>query len=322
MLWENRLHLVRQKEFIAGTVLGAVLLGLFLLGPLLVPYDPRATSLEIFSPPDGAHWLGTNDVGQDIFSRLLTGGKNSLTVALGSGLITTLLAVFLGACAALAGARADKIIMRLVDILLVIPNIIMIVLISAYVRPSLVLEIIIISLLGWLEGARIIRIQVLTLKERTHVYAARIFGAKGCYVFGRHILPELVPILLSLLVQGMRRAVFIEAGLAFIGVVDPNVISWGSMISTALNFYYLCLSEYSQCSESGVAGDRSGCRTGLETWPGNEKTGLGTGPNHAEKGRPGSRSSEKISPPAQWRRTPAGTPGHGPNQRTGCFDPG
>lgn len=239
MLWKNRLHLVRQKESIAAMVLGTVLLGLFLLGPLLVSFDPKATSLDIFSPPDGTHWLGTNDLGQDIFSGLLTGGKNSLIVAFGTGIITTLLAVFLGATAALAGAWADKIIMRLVDILLVIPNILIIVLVSAYLRPSLILEILIISLLGWLEGARVIRIQVLVLKERTHVYAARMFGANGYYVFGRHILPELVPIMLPLLVQGMRRAVFLEAGLAFIGVVDPNVISWGSMISTSLNYYYL-----------------------------------------------------------------------------------
>lgn len=239
MLGKNRLHFIRQKECIAGLALSMALTGIFLLGPLLVSFDPQATSLEIFSPPDGVHWLGTNDVGQDIFSRLLIGGQNSLTVALGAGIITTLLAVLLGAAAALGGTWADKIIMRLVDILLVIPNIIVIVLISAYARPSLFLEIIIISLLGWLEGARVIRIQVLTLKERTHVYAARVFGANDCYVFSRHILPELLPVILALLVQGMRRAVFIEAGLGFIGVVDPNVISWGSMISTSLNYYYL-----------------------------------------------------------------------------------
>lgn len=234
-----RLGFFTQKESMCGIGLVLLLAGLFLLGPYFISFDPRATSLEIFSPPSQVHLLGTNDLGQDIFSRLIIGGKSSLAVALGVGISATFLAVVLGSWAALAGGWTDKCIMRLVDILLVIPNIIIIILAASYLRPTLMLEILIISLLGWLEGARIIRVQVLTLKERTHVYAARLFGAGGVYIFFRHLLPQLFPILIFLLIQGMRRAVFIEAGLAFIGVVDPNVVSWGSMISNALQFYYL-----------------------------------------------------------------------------------
>lgn len=239
MRLKSRLGFISQKESMCGIGFVLLLAGLFLLGPYFIPFDPRATSLEIFSPPNRVHLLGTNDLGQDIFSRLINGGKSSLAVALGVGISTTFLAVVLGSWAALAGGWTDRCIMRLVDILLVIPNIIIIILAASYLRPTLILEIIIISLLGWLEGARIIRAQVLTLKERTHVYAARLFGAGGVYIFFRHLLPQLFPILIFLLIQGMRRAVFIEAGLAFIGVVDPNVVSWGSMISNALQFYYL-----------------------------------------------------------------------------------
>jgi len=228
------LSIVQQKESVVGIGLGIFLLMLFSVGPTLLSFDPGATSLTIFSPPSGMH-----DVGQDIFSRLLTGGRSSLIVALGVGIISTLLAVTLGSWAAMAGRWADKLIMRTVDILLVIPNIIIIILITSYFRPSLALEIIIISFLGWLEGARVVRMQILTLKERAHIYAAKLFGASQFYVFYRHLLPQLFPLMLFLLLQGMRRAVFIEAGLAFIGVVDPDVISWGSMISNALKFYYL-----------------------------------------------------------------------------------
>lgn len=232
-------EVIRQPVSLLGICLGLIIGGIFLFGSLLIEYKPMETSLNIFFPPDSAHLLGTNDVGQDIASRLLAGGRNSLKTAVGVGFLSTFLAVFFGAGAALAGGRTDRFIMRTVDVLLVIPNIVIIIIISAYIRPTLKLEIIIISLLTWLEGARVIRAQVLSIKERAHVYAAVLFGANKPYIFFKHLLPELIPLISTLILQGARRAVFMEAGLAFIGVVDPNAVSWGSMISHALKYYYL-----------------------------------------------------------------------------------
>lgn len=239
MLYKFWQEALEYKETIIGIILGVILLSLFVILPLFFTANPYQTSLNIFSPPNSKSLLGTNDVGQDIFSRLIVGGQNSLRVALGVGIFSTFLAVGIGVWSALAGGLIDNLLMRMVDILLVIPNIIIIIIISAYVSPTILLEIIIISLFTWLVGARVVRAQVLSIKERTYVYAAALFGAGPFYLFLKHLLPELIPLMLTLFLQGMRRAVFIEAGLAFIGVVNPNVISWGSMISQSLNYYYL-----------------------------------------------------------------------------------
>jgi peptide/nickel transport system permease protein len=228
-----------SKELLVGTFLLLFLAGSFFLFPLIQEVDPFQTTLDIFAPPGGRYLLGTNDVGQDIFARLMTGGKNSLQVALGVGFCSTLLAAACGVSAGLAGGWFDKLLMRLVDVMLVIPNIIIIILIAAYLTPNITGEILIISLLTWLGGARIIRAQVLSLKERPHIYAARLFGAGEFYILRKHIWPELIPLLLTLFLQGARRAVLIEAGLGFLGLCDPNFISWGSMIGQALNFFYL-----------------------------------------------------------------------------------
>jgi len=231
--------LLLKKESLLGIVLGIILIFIFIFLPLFFDYKPTETSLNIFQPPSKDCFLGTNDVGQDIMSRLIAGGRNSLLIATGVSILSTLLSLILGSVAALRGGMADRIIMRLVDVLLVIPNLVIIILISAYLTPSAIMEIFIIALLIWTGGARAIRAQVLSLKERSHVYAAFSFGADRWYILYRHILPELIPLAMTLILQGARRAIFMEAGLAFIGVVDPNVVSWGSMISHALQFYYL-----------------------------------------------------------------------------------
>lgn len=239
MFCRNKPIAPADKEMLAGIIIGILLVGSFIIFPLLLKGDPSQTSLDIFSPPGGKYILGTNDVGQDIFARLMAGGRNSLQVALGAGVISTVLAVVIGVLAALAGGLTDRLLMRLVDILLVIPNIFIIILLAAYLQPAVLSEIMIISLLTWLEGARIVRAQILSLKERTHIYAARLFGAGLFYIFRRHLLPELKPLILVLFLQGVRRAVFMEAGLGFLGVIDPEMISWGSMLSQSLNFFYL-----------------------------------------------------------------------------------
>lgn len=227
------------KEIMIGMILLIALLGLFILGPFFVEIDPTQTSLDIFFSPDTTYLLGTNDVGQDIFARLLAGGQNSLWLAWNVGILSTFLAVLIGTTAGLVGGRLDRFLMRTIDVLLVIPSMVILILVFAYLYPRLPLQILLISLLTWLEGARIVRVQVLSLKERSHVYAAKIFGARLPYIFFRHILPEMIPIFITLFLQGARRAIFLEAGLAFIGLVDPNVISWGSMISHALKYYYM-----------------------------------------------------------------------------------
>ena len=178
-------------------------------------------------------------MGQDIWVRLLYGARTSLLVAGAVALLSSSLSVLVGATAALAGGLYERFCMRIVDAMISLPTIIVMILVAAYLRPSLPLLIRLISAFSWPGGARIVRSQVLSLKERMHINAARTFGASKRHIIFTHIIPDLSPIISALMMQDARRAVFMEAGLAFLGVSDPMVISWGKMMNQALAFTYL-----------------------------------------------------------------------------------
>ncbi len=224
-------------------LLGALMLAIILLmaifAPLLSRYSPDDYTGQIFSPPSADHLLGTDSMGQDIWSRLLFGARTSIAIAAFVALISSALSVFIGASAALIGGFYERFWMRTVDAMTSLPTIIVMILIAAYIRPSLPILIILISAFSWPGGARIARSQVLSLKERMHIQAARTFGAGHRHILRNHIIPDISPIIASLLIQDARRAVFMEAGLAFLGVSDPMMISWGKMIQQALAFTYL-----------------------------------------------------------------------------------
>jgi peptide/nickel transport system permease protein len=215
------------------------MIAIALAAPILAPYDPYQQSTASLLSPSWSHWLGTNHVGQDIWSRLVFGARTSLLVGFGVGILATLLGTLFGVSAALVGGFYEKVVMRIVDAFIVIPMVIVIILISAYIRPGILTLILLLSLLSWQGGARIMRAQALSLKERGHVAAAKSFGANRFYLAWRHIVPDLGPILLVEFIYGVRRAVFMEAGLAFLGISDPTVVSWGMMMRDALSFSYL-----------------------------------------------------------------------------------
>jgi peptide/nickel transport system permease protein len=222
-----------------GLIILLLMVGVAVLAPVLSPYNPYQQSTASLLPPSLSHWLGMNHVGQDIWSQLVYGARTSLLVGFGVGILSTLLGTVFGVSAALVGGLYEKVVMRIVDAFIVIPMIIVVILVSAYVRPGIAALILLLSLLSWQGGARVIRAQSLSLKERGHVAAARSFGANRFYIAWRHIVPDLGPILLVDFIYGVRRAVFIEAGLAFLGISDPTVVSWGMMMRDAMSFSYL-----------------------------------------------------------------------------------
>jgi len=222
--------------------LGIIILLLFLilgcLSPLMMKQATTQTG-EILQKPSLDHIFGTNDVGQDVFARLVLGTKTSLMVTLGVMVLGMILAVGIGVSAGFIGGWYENLVMRIIDAFLVLPGFIVLLLLSAYFRPGLWTLIFFIALLRWPMGARIIRAQTKSLKEKLHVQASQSFGAGRGYVFFRHILPDLGPILVVLTVQFARTAVFMEAGLAFMGIADPRMISWGTILHHAFKFYYL-----------------------------------------------------------------------------------
>lgn len=233
-------HEIRHDRMaLLGILLLAIILFMAIFAPLLSPYSPSEYTGRIFSPPSLDHLLGTDSVGQDIWTRLLFGARTSLLVAASVALLASSLSVFIGASSALVGGLYERFWMRTVDVMISLPTIIVMILIAAYFRPSLPLLILLISAFSWPGGARIVRSQVLTLKERMHIYAARTFGADQKHILKNHIVPDVSPIIASMMIQDARRAVFMEAGLAFLGVSDPLIISWGKMMHQALAFTYL-----------------------------------------------------------------------------------
>lgn len=222
-----------------GFVILLVMTAAALLAPLIAPFDPSQQSTAALLAPSVSHWLGTNHVGQDIWSRLVFGARTSLLVGFGVGVLATLLGTIFGVSAALIGGLYERIVMRLVDAFIVIPMVIVIILVAAYVKPSILMLIVLLALLSWQGGARIIWAQALSQQEREYVAAARSFGAGNFYIAWRHIVPALGPLLLVDFIYGIRRAVFMEAGLAFLGISDPARVSWGMMMRDALSFSYL-----------------------------------------------------------------------------------
>jgi len=223
----------------AGFVILLVMIVMAFLAPLIAPYDPHQQSTAALLAPSVSHLLGTNHVGQDIWSQLVFGARTSLLVGFGVGVLATLLGTIFGVSAALIGGLYERIVMRLVDAFIVIPMVIVIILVAAYVKPGILMFIVLLALLSWQGGARIIWAQALSQQEREYVAAARSFGAGKLYLAWRHIVPALGPLLLVDFIYGIRRAVFMEAGLAFLGISDPTMVSWGMMMRDALSFSYL-----------------------------------------------------------------------------------
>ena len=226
-----------QKWLLAG---GMALLGLVtvvaVFAPAIAPYGPFELSGSPLEAPSSDHLLGTNGVGQDVFSQIVDGSRSSLLTAVFAGLGTLLIGTLIGLVAGWVGGRVDAVLMRTTDLVLALPRLPLLILMGVYLGPSLRNTAIVISVAFWPPTARIIRSQVLSLRNRTHLVAAVGFGAGTWYALRRHVVPEIGLILAASLVATAGRAVMLEAGLAFLGLGDPSRVSWGSILRDALNF--------------------------------------------------------------------------------------
>ena len=220
----------------AGMVLSLVLA--CAAAPWLTPHDPHAQDLTMrLAPPSSAHPLGTDSYGRDVLSRMLHGGRISLSVGLVAVGIAVAIGVVLGALAGYFGGWVDQVIMRGVDIVLCIPTLFLILMLVVFLGPSLLNIMVIIGLTSWTELARLVRAEFLTLKSRDYVLAARALGAGDGRIMFRHILPNaMAPIFVSA-TFGVAGAILLESGLSFLGLgVQPPVPSWGNILTAGKNF--------------------------------------------------------------------------------------
>jgi peptide/nickel transport system permease protein len=239
MRHDGRAPLWEDRWFLMGAVMALSLAFLAVAGPPLVPHDPHDISFTPLSPPSVEHWLGVNDGGMDIFSELLHSLRNTAGFGLFSGSAGLMLGVWIGLASAWLGGWLDELFMRLGEILLAVPAVMILVLAAAFFRPSPVVLALILALLAWPTTAKPIRAQALVLKQSLHVQAARQMGASSGYIIFKHLLPELFPLYLISFVAKTRMAMFMEASLAFLGLLDPGRKSLGVMIRFALKYYYL-----------------------------------------------------------------------------------
>lgn len=215
---------------VAGIVLLAALAAAGLLAPWIAPYPPDETTGAPFAPPSREHPLGTNDVGQDLLSELLYGARISLTIGFLAAAVSVSLGTLAGVAAGYFGGWVDAALMRLVDIVLVVPFLPLMILLAAYLGPSFWNIILVIGILVWARPARVIRAQVLSLRSLEFVAAARALGASPGRILRRHVLPGVLSLSLAQFILAAGTAILIEASLSFLGLGDPTAKSWGATL--------------------------------------------------------------------------------------------
>ncbi|AND43010.1 ABC transporter permease (plasmid) [Cytobacillus firmus] len=213
-----------------GLILLVIFLLIAILAPILAPFDPTDRVGAPFTKPNGQFLLGTNDVGQDILSELLYGTRISLLIGVIAAFISILLGCLVGIVSGYYGGKVDAFLMRLVDLVLVIPFLPLMILLAAFIGPSFWNIVLVISLISWASPARVIRSQVLTLKTKGYVEAAKSIGTNIKVILARHILPGVIPIALSQFVLAASHSILIEASLSFLGLGDPFTKSWGTIL--------------------------------------------------------------------------------------------
>lgn len=216
-------------------VLAVIALVFFVLDRLGIPFptDPDATNLERkLLPPNAINWLGTDNLGRDVLSRLLNGAYISLTVGFVAVFVSLFIGVIVGAVAGYFGKWVDNLIMRAVDAIMCFPTFFLILTVVAMLGPSIFNIIFVIGLVSWTGTARLVRAEFLTLRESSYVQAARTLGQRGWKIIFRHILPNAAAPILVTAVLGVPDAILAEAGLSFLGFgVQPPQATWGNIIA-------------------------------------------------------------------------------------------
>lgn len=220
-----------------GAVFGLAMLVAAILvavaAPLLAPYPPTALQAGTLRPPGPDFLLGTDQVGRDILSNLIYGTRISLIFALGVAGVSLVVGVMLGALAGYFGGWIDDLLSRVIEVFLMIPQFVLVITVVALFGNNIVYTIVIVGLTIWPSNARIIRAQVLTLKQRAFVRAVEASGASPWRILFRHILPNgMQPVVANSTLQ-MGYAILFEASISFFGLSDPNIVSWGSMLFLA-----------------------------------------------------------------------------------------
>jgi peptide/nickel transport system permease protein len=231
------LHLLKQnKAATVGAFVLIIFFGAAIFADQIAPYDPLKTSNETFKSPSRKFLFGTDDLGRDIFSGVIHGAQTSILVGVSVALLSGLIGVFVGAVAGFAGGVWDDFLMRVTELFLIPPQFFLALVIAALFGSSLVNLILILTITNWTTMARLVRAEVLSLKERSFVEASRAMGASPARILFHDILPNASPLIITKMVLMVGGVILLEAGLEFVGLGDANQISWGYMLHNGQHF--------------------------------------------------------------------------------------
>lgn len=230
-----RKRFVKNKLAVAGLIFLIVLITLSILTPWIAPYDPADIDLfNIEAPPSKEHWLGTDELGRDVFTRLMYGSRVTLSVGIMSMLIGVVVGCVLGALAGYYGGIVDNLIMRFVDIMLSFPTIFLLIIMASYVKANIGGIMLIIGLTSWMSVARLVRGEFLALKEQEFIEASRALGVSDLRIMFKHLLPNAIGPVIVAATLGVGYAILYESSLSFLGIgIQPPAASWGNMLSNA-----------------------------------------------------------------------------------------
>jgi peptide/nickel transport system permease protein len=205
--------------------------------PGLAPFDPTHSSVGILLPPDLGHWLGTDELGRDILSRVLHGGRPSLLVGIGAAAIATLIGVPIGLASGYVGGRLDRLAVQLINLFIAVPGLILALIITAMIGSTLTNLVLVLGFVTWPRVARLVRGQALAIRETVFVEAARAAGGSAAWIVRMHMLPNTMRIIVTQFLLTVAYAIFTSASLSFLGVgIPPPTPDWGGMVRTGLDY--------------------------------------------------------------------------------------
>ena len=224
----------RNRLSLAGALVVCALVCTAVLAPLISPYEPTEIDVyNVLSPPTREHLMGTDELGRDLLSRIIWGSRVSLKVGFVAVGIALMIGVAIGAAAGFYGGKVDSVLMRFVDIMLAFPTFFLILAVIAILEPSIFTIMAVIGVTSWMDVARLVRAEFLTLKERDFVDAARAMGVKNIRLIFRHILPNALSPVFVAATFGIAGAILVESGLSFLGLgVQPPDPSWGNILTS------------------------------------------------------------------------------------------
>ena len=238
---EKLRRMARQNKLAAfSAVLIALVLLLAVFAPLVAPYgEAEQDVLARLQPPSAAHWFGTDELGRDVLSRILYGSRLSLAIGILPSVISLVIGIVLGLLAGYFGGWADYVIMRLADVMLSVPSLLLAMVVMYTLGSSTVNLFVALSMVGWASVARVVRSQTLSLKESQYVEAAQSIGVSRFNIMRRHILPNCVPSLIVLFTLNVPAAILSESSLSFLGIgAQPPAASWGLMVNQSKQFLF------------------------------------------------------------------------------------